>query len=87
MMKNVTVEGVEITPVLINVLKDMAPASEMDLSRPAMHVKTIGEIQDLICRHLSEFPETEQQSIFRLLEAIVSAKDDLNEICKIWKEN
>jgi len=86
-MNNITVEGIEITPVLISVLKDMAPAGKTDISRPAMHVEIISEIQDLICRHLSEFPEHEQQSIFKLLESIVLAKDDLKQICKIWEGN
>jgi len=83
-MKNV-IDGIEITTPIITLLHDWAPASKIDMSRPEMHAKSLGKVQDFLCRQISMIEPEEVAELSRCLSTLVTIKDDLTAMAEIWK--
>jgi hypothetical protein len=85
-MKNV-IDGVEITPEIIEMIKEWAPSSAVDISRSEMFVQSLGKVQDFITRSMQDYMGSpkEMNDINECLLSIILMKDDLNTMSKIWK--
>lgn len=85
-MKNV-IDGVEITPEIIEMIKDWAPASDIDISVPEMHIQSLSKIQDFITRQLDNYCNSPEMmiEIAKHLNSVVIIKDSLTVVSVIWK--
>ncbi len=53
--KNITVNGVELTPEMLAELKNWGKSRLDDQNDPACFIETLSEIQDFLCSRFSEF--------------------------------
>lgn len=83
-MKKLQLDGVEVNDTAVTILKDWAPSSDKDVSRPEMHAKTIGKVQDALTRYMSELDEDERTVITNHLCSLIVIKDDLMQMAQIW---
>ena len=82
-MKKLLLDGVEVNDTAVSIIKNWAP-TDLDASRPEMHAKSIGKIQDGLTRYMTELEEDERTVITGYLCSLIMIKDDLMEMIGIW---
>lgn len=83
-MKTVTIDGLEISPELVEELKTWCPGSEGDdLNVANVALIYISKIQDYLCRKLGQIDNEEVKEVAELLDWLVSIKDRFSQLKKI----
>jgi hypothetical protein len=75
-MKTV-IEGIEITPQMINALEHWYDVLPADKCWPATYVEWLNDIQDCLTRIMIYGDSPDEKTIKRCLSAIICIKDDL----------
>ncbi len=78
-----TVDNVEITPAIIQVLKKWYENPEMEGSEPERFVRWLGGIQDCLCRVLIENIKIDDAMVKECLSQVIYIKDDFKQLIPI----
>jgi len=79
-----TVDGFQVSPELIKILKLWCPQSEQDKdSILTAYINSLNKIQDYLCRHVGDTELEELKQMGEMLEGIIFIKDEFVEISKI----
>jgi hypothetical protein len=82
-MKKLQLDGVEVNDTAITIIRDWA-ATDLDVSRPEMHAKSIGKVQDVLTRYMTELEPDERITMTNCLCSLIIIKDDLMQMSHIW---
>ena len=78
-----TVDGFQVSPELVKILKPWCPQREHDETMLMGYIDYISRIQDFLCRHMDELDNKLIPEISEYLSLLVSMKDDLKKLEKL----
>ena len=74
------IDDLIVTSEMVAFLKQMCPTDNTGETMLLGYVSKLIEIQDYLCRNMSQLPDTDANELAGFFETIVFIKDDLKEL-------